>query len=193
MTRVHRSRRLVLHEKRGEDRVRHFVRSFGARQTADSRQSRTREVVWQVTPTLELYYVETERPEASVVQVVGSDAVAVEKLGREAEDALNPWGLHEATSVLETVTGVAERERAILLTGLVAPNEFHPQIFGPLAAALGEPEDWARRAAVEAIAFSVWPEFQGELRFRALTDPSGDVRNAAATLLLLGYGEEVGK
>jgi hypothetical protein len=137
MTQPYQGRRLVLHERRGEQRVRHFVRGLDARQVEETDDGADRVVIWRVSPTVDLYYGETTRPVASVVQVMGSDAAAVDKLTRLAAAALDPMG----------------------------------------------------RTGIEAMSFSIWPEFRYALQMAALTDPSDDVRDAALTLLRVGYGE----
>jgi hypothetical protein len=182
------SPRMVLRNCPGETPARRFAESLGAVQLRDENVgSGIREMSWTVEPGLELHYAETSRPQACFVQVSGHDTAKVRRLAEITAESLNPMLLNDVVDALEYATDPVAKEHAILLAGLAAPNEFHPAIFGPLAATMRDPDSSVRRAGIEAVSFSHWPEFRYLLEFLADADPVEEVRRDARTLLRLGY------
>jgi hypothetical protein len=185
---VFRTRRMVMRQADGRREVEALAEKLDMRQlresTAEPDEGIALEIVWQLTPATELYFLQDYRSNTSFLVVQGDAAEQVAQFGAMIAEYLNVWSLDELVENVERAANPTDRARATILAGVGAPNEYDQRFFDLIRAAMFDRRDIPMRTAgVWAPFYSGWPEFAPLLERVARDDPFSELREEAEFVL----------
>lgn len=187
------SDRLVLRPASSPAQVACFARGFGWPMVDEIPRDRDEGVdgltAWEApAPLGSFFHCEDADFGIPYVAVSGTDRAAVDTVVAEARRVLDPWTLPELYAGADGAAEPRNAAETTVLIGLAAPNDFTPEVYDRISAAMRGGDENVRWAAVWATTYTGYDAFIPGLRRAAESDPVEWVR--ARALSVLGVFED---
>ncbi|MEU6644244.1 hypothetical protein ABZ863_17035 [Saccharomonospora sp. NPDC046836] len=188
----YRSRRLLFHRSAAaEEQVAGYAASFGWPRTevpADEEAGIPREVVWAIASTVDVRYSVDDATGSPYVFVTAAYRNQCQAFLAHAEQHLDVFSREELLAVYGQAVEVDERTGLLLMVALGAPQEFDETNVALISAALTDPAEDVREAAIYATSYTPCERYLPLLEQIVRQDPPHQLREDAKDILA-AYGE----
>lgn len=186
----HLGRRLILRDSVDNAGIRAFAEADGWTYEGDiARDPEHRsfyEAKWSRPGGLSAHFVADEFVDARYLVVAGDDGARVGEATERLEAALDVRSVDDLETDFDVSVYPVEQARSVLLLGVGAPRRAVGAVVMRVLEAVRHKDPGVRRAAVQAMVYSEWPEFREPLAETVAHDADPEVvREARIALRLL--------
>ncbi|MGW3073487.1 HEAT repeat domain-containing protein [Kitasatospora sp. NPDC001132] len=181
---------MILHDSVDNAEIRAFAEADGWTYEGDiARDPETQahyEAKWSLPGGLSAHYVADEFVDARYMVVAGDDRARVQEASARLEAALDFWSVDDLETNFDVCVYPIEQARSVLLLGAGSPKRAVGSVVMRVLEAVRHKDPRVRRAAVQAMVYSEWPEYREPLADVVAHDADPEVvREAGIALRLL--------
>ncbi|WP_159048726.1 hypothetical protein [Streptomyces sp. NRRL F-4489] len=181
------SRRLVLKDSVTPDDIERLVETLHWQLAGYVKKDADRGVdfaaTWQIDEAVEAHFTEDSYADERYFVVSGAELGRIEEALNNVQTKILIWSLDELILEVDGNIYPASKGKAVLRLGLGAPLKTVDSVKDRILGASKNPETRVRRRAVQAMAYTPWPEYWERLAEMAEGDPDETVAREAAFVM----------
>lgn len=141
-----------------------------------------RRLAFDVSPELQVVYIEDFRSRQCFFYVTGTDEASASELITQTVEDLRPFSLEELLLQADNTEDRLPHARCLVLLGVAAPYEFDEEIYRRVVAIMDDPDPQVRLLSILATSYSPWPQYRPHYA-RLTQDPNPTIRQRASDVL----------
>lgn len=185
----HVGRRLILRDSVDNAEIRAFAEADGWTYEGDVPRDPENhafyEAKWSLPGGLSAHYVADEFIDARYLVVAGDDGVRVHEASTRLESALDVWSVDDLETNFDVSVYPVEQARSVLLLGAGSPKRAVDTVVMRILEVVRHKDPRVRRAVVQAMVYSEWPEYREPLADMVAHDADPEVVREAEIALRL--------